>query len=52
MAAQHRVTYGRIDIDFSLLRRERKTLEISVYPDMSVEVVAPVDAAHEKFLKK
>lgn len=52
MVEQYRVSYGRNDIDFSLLRRERKTLEISVYPDMSVEVVAPADAPHDKILEK
>lgn len=52
MTEQHCVAYGGNDINFSLLRRDRRTLEISVYPDMSVEVVAPFDALHEKIFEK
>lgn len=52
MSEQYSVSYGQNNIGFSLLRRERKTLEISVYPDMSVEVVAPANATHDKILEK
>lgn len=52
MSEQHSVMYGRDSINFSLLRRERKSLEISVYPDMSVEVVAPFNAAYEKIFER
>ena len=44
MSEQHQIIYGQSTINFSLNRRPRKTLEISVYPDMSVKVVAPLDA--------
>lgn len=45
MKEQHQIIYGQSTINFSLDRRPRKTLEISVYPDMSVKVIAPFDAA-------
>ncbi|MBT2497572.1 M48 family metallopeptidase [Agromyces sp. ISL-38] len=38
------VTYGEHTIEYSLERRERATLEITVTPHGVVEVVAPVDA--------
>ena len=44
MNQQHKIVYGQSTINFSLNRRPRKTLEISVYPDMNVKVVAPFDA--------
>ena len=39
--------YGKKKVAYSVSRRERSTLEISVYPDCSVEVVAPLDASDE-----
>ena len=39
--AAHTLTYGSKTIAYQVLRRERRTLQISVLPDMSVEVVAP-----------
>ena len=36
--------YGSQTIDYTLLRRPRRTLEIAVEPDTSVIVVAPMDA--------
>lgn len=39
------LTYGKNRVAYSVSRRERSTLEISVYPDCSVEVVAPLDAS-------
>ena len=41
---QYEVTFGNRTIGFSLERRERKTMEIRVLPDMSVIVVAPTKA--------
>lgn len=38
------VQYGEHEIDVSLSRRDRKTLEIAVEPDASVSVTAPLDA--------
>jgi len=43
MNEQHQVIYGQSTITFFLNRRPGKTLEISVYPNMSVKVVAPFD---------
>lgn len=40
----HSICYGDIEIAFSLVRRNRKTLSISVRPNLKVEVVAPLDA--------
>lgn len=44
-ATSSRVAYGQRLIEFSILRRPRKTLEISVEPDASVTVVAPLEAS-------
>lgn len=41
------VAYGTHVIGYTLIRRDRRTLEISVEPDMSVVVVAPLDAPEE-----
>lgn len=38
------LAYGEILLDYVVLRRARKTLEIAVEPDMSIVVVAPIDA--------
>lgn len=38
------IEYGRTRIDFRIVRRRRKTLEIAVEPDASVVVAAPLDA--------
>jgi predicted metal-dependent hydrolase len=38
----HKIKYGSQVIPFQLEYRKRKTLEISVYPDMSVRVKAPL----------
>lgn len=38
------LNYGRRRIDYNIRRSERTTIEISVYPDCRVEVVAPQDA--------
>lgn len=41
------VRYGAHVIEFSLVRRDRRTLEIAVEPDASVVVAAPANAAPE-----
>ena len=41
------VMYGGKRIEFSILRRQRKTLEIAVEPDATVVVTAPTDAPME-----
>lgn len=43
--ARHSIQYGENRIDFSIVRRERTTLEIAVEPDTSVVVAAPLDAS-------
>lgn len=44
--------FGQGQIEFRLERRERKTMAISVSPDLTVEVVAPNDAPVEKVIEK
>ena len=46
------ILYGEQEIAFRLARRHRKTLAISVNPDASVDVVAPMDATLDKVLEK
>lgn len=46
------LNYGEGFIEFRLERRDRKTLAISVMPDLGVEVVAPVDAPLERIFDK
>jgi len=46
------LTYGEGQIAFRLVRRNRKTLAISVSPDAGVEVIAPIDAPLEKVFEK
>ena len=41
------VYYGQRLIDFSVIRRSRRTLQISVLPDRTVEVTAPNDSTEE-----
>jgi predicted metal-dependent hydrolase len=47
MSVAYKMQYGTQPIEFTVVRRERRTMQISVLPDSSVEVVAPV-SAHEK----
>ena len=44
----HRIPYGKHEIAFKLCRVNRKTLEISVHPDMSVVVKAHPDIGIDK----
>ncbi len=46
------VCYGSERIDFALIRRERKTMAITVHPDLEVDVVAPVSAKEEIILDR
>lgn len=46
------VLYGAHEIDVTIVRRARKTLEIAVEPDMSVVVKTPMAASHEAIAKK
>jgi len=49
---KYKIKYGKTNLDFSLIRKNRKTLAIHVYPDQQVEVVAPNDAKLELILQK
>jgi hypothetical protein len=44
--------FGSETIRFSVVRRARKTLSISVLPNQQVEVVAPEDASSERIVEK
>lgn len=46
------LAYGTTTLHYKLIRRERKTLAISVLPDTTVEVVAPKKASLEKIEEK
>ena len=48
----HRIKYGEKVITFDLEFRQRKTLEISVFPDLSVRVKAPVERNIDEVLAK
>lgn len=48
----HTVMYGKHRIDFAVVRRRRKTLEIAVEPNASVVVAAPADAPIEAIVEK
>ncbi len=44
------VTYGSEKISFLLSRRARKTLAITVHPDLRVEVIAPLEVDEDSIL--
>lgn len=46
------ISYGSRAISFKVERRDRKTLEIAVEPDLSVRIAAPVDASEEAIDQK
>jgi hypothetical protein len=52
MAELHRIQYGQQVITYSLEYRKRRTMEISVYPDLTVKVVAPLDRTLEEIGQK
>ena len=47
-----RLPYGKVGIEFQLIRRDRRTMSISVRPDLGIEVVAPGDAPLERIFEK
>ncbi|MEJ7820925.1 MAG: SprT family zinc-dependent metalloprotease [Chitinophagaceae bacterium] len=49
---QHHIFFGSRQIDFSLTYLKRKSLGIKVNPNLSVEVLAPLDTKKELILKK
>lgn len=49
---RHRIKYGNTIIKYSLKRRTRKTLQINVLPDLSVEAVAPDKIEIEKIRER
>ena len=52
MSVAYKLHYGSQPIDFTVVRRKRRTMAISVLPDTSVEVVAPITASEADILKK
>jgi predicted metal-dependent hydrolase len=46
------LTYGDTTIDFCVVRRKRRTMQISVLPDMTVEVTAPLDTSRDAILER
>lgn len=46
------ITYGSQTIDFELIYSDRKTLGITVNPDLSVQVKAPINASRDKIFEK
>jgi len=46
------LTYGDTIIDFCVVRRKRRTMQISVLPDMTVEVTAPLDTSRDAILER
>lgn len=51
-ASEKYIQFGSQRIDFSLIYKERKTLGITVRPDRSVMVKAPVDASLDQIMTK
>lgn len=52
MSTAYKLHYGNQPIDFTVVRRKRRTMEISVLPDTSVQVVAPITASEADILKR
>jgi predicted metal-dependent hydrolase len=52
MSVACKLHYGSQPINFTVVRRKRRTMQISVLPDTSVEVVAPITASEADILKK
>lgn len=46
------LAYGKRKVAYTVERRDRSTLQISVYPDSSVEVVAPLASSDEAIEKR
>lgn len=51
-AMKNTITYGKHNIAYSIQRVDRKTMEISVEPDMSIIVKAPIGAKLSKIESK
>ena len=51
-AERHHIRCGGQVMEFTVMRRERKTLEIAVEPDATVVVTAPHDASMEAIAEK
>lgn len=49
---KEKITYGTTTIDFELVYSDRKTLGITVHPDLSVQVKAPNNAPKDKIFAK
>jgi predicted metal-dependent hydrolase len=49
---QYYVQYGTRSIDFTVIRSDRKTLEIAVEPDATVVISAPLDASIDRILAR
>ncbi|MGO1729945.1 MAG: M48 family metallopeptidase [Flavobacteriaceae bacterium] len=49
---KEKLTYGSQIIEFELTYTERKTLGITVNPDLSVQVKAPMDASRDKIFER
>ncbi len=52
MSNIHKIQYGKEVISYDLTYSRRKTLEISVYPDLSVKVKAPENRSFEEIRAK
>src|SRR5260221_11624934 len=52
MSVSHRLQYGSQSIDFTVTRRKRCSMQISVLPDTSVEVVAPLATSESDIMKR
>lgn len=52
MSVAYKLQYGSRTIDFTVVRRERRTMQISVMPDTTVEVIAPLSANEKDILKR
>ena len=49
MSVGYKIQYRTQPIEFTVVRRERRTMQISVLPDSSVEVVAPCFCRRERY---
>lgn len=52
MSERRTFSYGDQRYDYSLSRRDRKTMSISVLPDMTIEVAAPLNACNDDIDKR
>lgn len=52
MSVAYKLHYGGQSIDFTVVRKKRRTMAISVLPDTSVEIVAPIMSLEADILKR